>query len=173
MDQLFDQYPSDIIEFIPGFRFLYENIQNYTDAQIQQLSEGLLTSSLLSQKYAHNSEKLIEKFQDIFKIVKSWDQGNLFEALVVYFFQIVEIKEEQLNELITQIPDAMKTEFISLADQLTQKGVQEELQKGLNQKTRLATENMLHKGIEDVIICDVLDVTPEYVNTIRESMSDK
>lgn len=66
----------------------------------------------------------------------------------------------------------MKTEFISLADKLTQKGRQEGQLEGLNQKNRLATENMLRKGFEVLIICDVLDVTPDYVKSVRESMSD-
>lgn len=142
--------------------------------QIRRLSEGLLTSSLLLQKYAHNPRKLIQRFNDIFLILKSWDRGNLFKAVVVYFFQSVELKEDQLNELITQIPEAMKTEFISLADQLTQKGLEKGLKKGRIEerarKNRLATANMLRKGFEVSIICEVLDVTPEYVDGVRDSM---
>lgn len=183
LNQIFDKYPSTILQFIPEFRFLYENIQNYTDDQIRQLSEGLLASSLLIQKYAFKPDELVKKFQDIFLILESWGQRNLFEAIIVYFYHVSEVDEHQLNELLTQIPEAMKTEFVSLADRLTQKGLQKGLQEGLqkglqkgqlaerDRKNRQATENMLRKGFDVPVICDVLEVTPEYVENIRAKLT--
>ena len=84
LDLMFERYPPTIKEFIPGFRFLYENIQNYSDEQISQLSEGLLTSSLLIQKYAYSPNKLIKKFNDIFLILVC---GNLssYQCFLKYF----------------------------------------------------------------------------------------
>ena len=173
LEKLFDKYPSAIIDFIPDFNFLYENIQNYSDDQIRQISEGLLTSSLMIQRYAHKPEKLIKKFQDIFLILNSWERGNLFTAIIAYFLQIVEIDEDQLNKLITQIPDSMKTEFISLADRLTQKGREKGQIEGQNRTNRQVTINMLREGFEVTMICNILDVTPEYVISIRASLSDQ
>ena len=71
----------------------------------------------------------------------------------------------------------MKTEFISLADKLTKKGRQEGRQEGQleerNRKNRLATENMLRKGFEVAIICDILEVTSEYVENVRAQLNDQ
>ncbi len=48
IDMLFQNLPDEINDYIPLFKFLFENIQNYSDEQIRQLSEGLLTSALLT-----------------------------------------------------------------------------------------------------------------------------
>ena len=64
----------------------------------------------------------------------------------------------------------MKTEFISLADRLTQKGLEKGQQLERNRKNRIATENMLRNGFEVSLICDILEVTPEYVKSVQESL---
>ena len=166
--QLFDNYPPVISEFIPDFKYLFENIQDYTDEQILQLGEGLLTSSLLIQKYAHDPEKLIEKFHSIFAILKSWGIRNQFHPLIVYYFQMIEVDKKEFSKLIIQIPEIM-TEFTSLADKLKQEG----LLKGKEIKNRVATENMLRKGFEVQVICDILDVTPDFVEEIRLAISPR
>lgn len=105
---------------------------------------------------------------------------------MVYYIQVVEIEKIQFDELLKQISEPMKTEYLSLADRLTRDGIEIGLQKGLqkgreegieigelngeNKKTRVATENMLHRGFEVSVICDVLEVTPEYVESIRVSV---
>lgn len=63
----------------------------------------------------------------------------------------------------------MKTEFISLADQLRQEGREEEL----NRKNWTATKNMLLKGVDAPFICDVLDVTPEFVEKVRKELETR
>ncbi len=61
----------------------------------------------------------------------------------------------------------MKTEFVEMADHLRQKGRQE----GSEHKNQIATQNMLQKGFEVSIICDVLEVNPEFVETIQKTMA--
>ncbi len=61
------------------------------------------------------------------------------------------------------------TEFTSLADKLKQEG----LLKGKEIKNRAATENMLRKGFEVQVICDILDVTPDFVEEIRLAISPR
>ncbi len=184
MDELFEGLSADIIEFIPILKFLFENIQNYSDEQIRQLSDGLLTSALLTQKYAGKPDLLVEKFRNIFSILSSWQESNLFEALIVYYLDLVPIEKEKLNLLMDQLPEVMKTEFVSLADRLRQEGQMEGHQKGrqegrikgrqegLERKSWDATNNMLQKGFEDSIICEVLDVTNEFVEKVRKSLKN-
>ena len=85
----------------------------------------------------------------------------------------------ELNILVEQIPKVMKTEFVSLADRLRQEGREEGVEKGIERgiikererKNRVATENMLRKGFEVSIICDVLDVAPAFVEEVRKTMT--
>lgn len=80
----------------------------------------------------------------------------------------MEIEEEELKLLAEQIPEVMKTEFVSLADRLRAEGMDIERE----QKNRTATENMLRKGFEVSLICEVQDVTPEFVEKIRKAMKN-
>ncbi len=69
----------------------------------------------------------------------------------------------------------MKAEFVSLADHLRQKGWQEGRQEGRQEgsehKNRTVTKNMLQKGFEVSIICDVLEVTPEFVEKVLKTIT--
>ena len=51
MQDLFELAPPPLKDYIPVFKFLFENIQHYSDDQIRQLGSGLFTSALLTQKY--------------------------------------------------------------------------------------------------------------------------
>lgn len=174
IEQLFEKHLKDNIgEFIPLFKFLFENIQNYSDDQIRQLSEGLLTSALLMQKYAGRPELLLERFRNIFSILSSWQERNLFETLIVYYFDLIPIEEKKLISLMDQLPEVMKTEFVSLADHLRQKGREEGREEELQRKNWTVTKNMLLKGVDAPFICDVLDVTPEFVEKVRKELETR
>ncbi len=168
MHELFELIPPSIKDYIPIFRFLFENIHNYSDDQIRQLGSGLFTSALLTQKYADRPELLLERFRQIFSILGSWKGRNLFNTLIVYYIELVEIEKEELNLLVEQIPKVMKTEIVSLADRLREEG----MERGMEKKNWTATENMLLKGFEVSIICDVLDVSLEFVKKVRKEMGD-
>lgn len=86
-----------------------------------------------------------------------------------YFELAPLIEEKQLTLLLDQVPKVMKPEFIRLADHLWQEGRQEEAER----KDRIATEKLLQKGADVVFICDVLDVTPVFVEEVRKKMEAK
>lgn len=204
MHDLFELVPPSIKDFIPLFHFIFENIQNYNDEQIRQLGSGLFTSALLTQKYADRPDLLLDRFRQIFSILGSWKGRNLFNTLIVYYIELVEIEKEELNLLVEQIPKVMRTEFVSLADKLREegweegiekgmeegmekgiekgmekgieegmeKGMEEGMEKGMERKNWTATENMLRKGFEVSVICDVLDVAPEFVEQVKNEMTN-
>lgn len=164
MHELFELVPPSILDYIPVFKILFENIQNYSDDQIRQLGSGLFTSALLTQKYADRPNLLLERFKQIFSILGSWKGRNLFNTLVVYYVELIEVGEIELNLLVEQIPKTMKREFVSLADRLRERGMEK--------KNRAVTENMLRKKYMVSEICDILDVTPEFVEKVRKEMID-
>src|SRR5690625_4349466 len=161
---------------------IFQNIQGYTDQQIRRLGNALLTSALLTQKYSDRPEMLVDRFNQIFSILGSWTDRNLFRSLIVYFIELIEIEGEELEIMIQKIPDVMKTEFVSLADRLRESGRKEGRaegrkegrtegrSEGIHEKNRIATKNMLRKGFDVSTICDILEVTPEFVEKVRKSM---
>src|SRR5690625_2902528 len=99
-----------------------------------------------------------------------WTDRNLFRSLIVYFIELIEIEGEELEIMIQKIPDVMKTEFVSLADRLRESGRKEGRaegrSEGIHEKNRIATKNMLRKGFDVSTICDILEVTPEFVEKV-------
>ncbi|WP_236981044.1 hypothetical protein [Membranihabitans maritimus] len=91
---------------------------------------------------------------------------NLFENLLLYYFELVEVKEEKLIELIDKVPEVMKTAFISTADRIRQRGMKE----GTQQTKKQAVQNMLREGLEVAFICKILEVSPEFVEQVRKEM---
>ncbi len=172
MHELFELVPPSIQEYIPLFQFIFENIQNYSDDQIRKLGSGLFTSALLTQKYADKPELLLDRFRQIFSILESWKGRNLFNTLIVYYIELVEVGKEELNLLVEQIPKVMKTEFVSLADRLREEGMEAGMEKERKRKNQTATENLLRKGMDTPFICDVLDVTFEFVEQVRKSITN-
>ncbi len=174
MHDLLKQYPSELKVHIPNFDILFQNIHKFPDEQIQQLANALLSAALLTQKYSHQPEALLKKFNSIFSILESWTGRNLFHSLIVYYIDLIEVEREEIIKLIDQIPEAMKTEFISTADKLRQsgrqEGIQEGIQEGMEMKKLHATENMLLKGFDSSVICDVLEVDSDYVSEVKKRM---
>lgn len=180
MHDLLKKFPFELKAHIPNFDILFQNIHKFSDKQIRQLGSALLSAALLTQKYSHEPQVLVEKFQNIFSILESWTDRNLFHTLIVYYIELIEVDQDQIIKLIYQIPEVMKTEFISTADQLRQKGREEarqearqelkEMEKKMEKDKLRATENMLRKGFEIPVICDVLEVNEEYVAEVKKRM---
>jgi len=92
--------------------------------------------------------------------------------LIAYYIELVELEKGELNLLVEKIPEVMKTEFVSLADRLREEGREEGRVETLERKNWLATENMLRKGYKVSEICEVQDVTPEFVEKVRKAMKN-
>ncbi|WP_236981047.1 hypothetical protein, partial [Membranihabitans maritimus] len=131
-----------------------------------QLGNAMLASALITQKYSHDPTRLLTQVRTIFSTLESWMGRNLLEDLIVYFIELIEVKEEQFNIIVDKIPEIMKTAFISTADRIRQRGMKE----GTQQTKKQVVQNMLRKGSTVDFICDVLEVAPEFVEQVRKEM---
>jgi len=82
----------------------------------------------------------------------------------------------------------MKTKILSLGDQLRESGKEEGIQIGVKKgreegikkgrreerekRNFTATKNMLEKDFPVSIICDILDVTPEFVQKVKKTLRE-
>lgn len=173
LPDLFSDTPKTLHKYVPEFEIIFENIQNYSDEQIRLLGSGLFTSAILAQKYSRDPEAMKERIEQIFTILESWEDRNLFQSLIVYVLTILQIKLPELNIIIEKIPKKMKTEIMSLADRLREEGKEE----GQKEKDTIAARNMLKRGFSVADIADILEVSREFVEKIKmtldNSTSDK
>ena len=88
---------------------------------------------------------------------------NLQENLIIYLFDNSKLMGDKVLEILETLPLIIKETVMSTLDIFIEKGKKE----GVDQTLHKNTLNMLLKGFSIDIICEVLEVTPEYVIKIR------
>jgi SOS response regulatory protein OraA/RecX len=109
-------------------------------------------------KYAFDENWLGEHVLELLILTEDASQ-NLSLGFFVYLSQQGNLDRTKIIEAMEALPPAAKKKVITFFDSL-----REEV---LNEKNRKAAVNMIRKGYSDAEICDVLEVTPEYVAGIR------
>lgn len=178
MKELFGIVPPSLADYIPSFKLLFENISQYTDDQIWQMGSSLFASALMVQKYSEQPGELNRRFGQIFSILNSLRGRNLVTSMLVFYIEMTESKQVSFDELLQQIPVEMKTKFISLADRFRNEGKEQGLEQGLEQGVEIGVEkekekvvvNMLREGADIEFICNVAEVSREYVLRIKERL---
>src|SRR5699024_8572192 len=119
----------------------------------------------------------------------SWGDRNQVFTLFVYLVTVVKEKDVELDEFLENIPRDMKSEVITLADRLLEQGREQGREEGREEgreqgreqgreegreRSRIETiENMLRKGFGIDLICDIMKVSQDYVETVRNNMDKK
>ena len=85
---------------------------------------------------------------------------------MVYYIELIEADQQQINKLIDQIPEVMKTAFVSTADRIRKEGIE----KGIEKNKLQATRNMLKEGLNISFICKILEVSVDYVEKVQKEM---
>lgn len=140
----------------------------YSDEEVWEMRSALFTSALMVQKYTDQPKALVERFTQIFSILESWSDRNLFGSLIVYYIEMIAAEDVLFEDLIEKLPEKMKTEFLSLADQLRNEGKAEGKAEGEKETLHKMILNMLQQGLSIDLISDVAQVSPEYVRRIRD-----
>lgn len=166
MGDLFERIPSFLEDYIPSFKLLFENIGQYTDEEIWQMGSAMFTSALMVQKYSEQPGELNKRFGQIFSILDSLSGRNLVTSMVVFYIEMAGSELVNFDELLQQIPTNMKAEFISLADRFRNEGMEKGMEKG---KEKMVM-NMLRQGATIEFICNVAEVSREYVLQIQERL---
>jgi len=171
--ELFDGAGKEVLSYIPSIRTIFHSLTEFSDDQLKQLGNGLLTSAMLAQKYSSRPDELLRRLGEIFSIVRSWNDRNQVFTLFVYLVTVVKEKDVELDEFLENIPRDMKSEVITLADRLLEEGREQGREEG-RERSRIETiENMLRKGFGIDLICDIMKVSRDYVEYVRNDMDKK
>ena len=82
-------------------------------------------------------------------------------------------------ETMEELPPTTKKKVVTFAEYFREMGIKKGREEGkeagrqeaLAEKNRIATINMIRKGYSDADICEVLEVTAEYVSRIRAEIA--
>ena len=121
------------------------------------LSNFLLTSALLTQKYSRDGKALLDKIELIFGSVNRGRKENLIQAIVVYFMQLTEKQNVTLSDIVKPLPSPVKNIFMSIYDSILAEGIEKGIERGIEK----GVEKGLEKGAEKkaiIMIANTLDM---------------
>jgi predicted transposase YdaD len=157
---------------VPDYQYVFHNLGEIPDEQIQALHKKFLAASLLAMKYSVLKDRLNPLIPTILKLSRGIDQ-NLQTSLIVYTFVNSELSEPQIVELITSLPTQIKDTVMNTLDIFVEKGRKEgKLEgkiEGQQEKTEKAVRNLIKQSLlTDEQIASALEVTVSYVADIRK-----
>ena len=161
-------------KFIPDFDYVYNNLGEISDQQVEALNNKFLVASLLALKHTFEREWLEA---NVLRLLQLSDNApeNLQSSLIVYTFGRSGLKEEQIIAIIETLPITVKATIMSTLDIFVEKGEKIGVEKGekigFDKALQRNTRNMLFEGFSVNIICKVLEVTPEYVARVQKELA--
>ncbi|WP_159477975.1 Rpn family recombination-promoting nuclease/putative transposase [Dyadobacter sp. 3J3] len=170
LGDLFKNLEPEWKQFLPEFDFVYNNLGNLSDEQVELLHNKFLVASLLALKHTFDKEWLEVNLLRLLSIPEHVPE-NLLSKFIVYIFESSGFKEEQIIMTIETLPLELKNTVMSTLDIFVEKGKKIGRQEGVNETLFKNTQNMLLKGFAVDTICDILEVTPDYVARVQNEMS--
>ncbi|MBK8506175.1 MAG: Rpn family recombination-promoting nuclease/putative transposase [Saprospiraceae bacterium] len=171
---LMDVLPSALKPYVPDFESIFIDVARMNDVSILALQHTLLRAAVLTQKYSRDPNALLDRIQTIFGTLSPQEARNLLQPLVVYYFEIVDIGDEKLKELLAELPPPIRSDIMSTYDQIIEKGIEKGLEKGIEkgiaQKQKDVILNAYKSGIRLNLIANIVGITPiEVERILKES----
>lgn len=174
MDRLFDDLGDELLVFLPKFEYVYHNLRDTPDAVVEALRNQFLASALLVMKHSHNKAWLARNFLRMLLMALLSASTELQQAFLVYSFLQVEMNDEQLQEVIEELPLTIKRKVMSTYDLLIEKGIEKGIKQGIERGKITVVENLLRIGKFTVSeIANYATVTEDFVRKVREDLDKK
>lgn len=180
MDRLFDDLGDELLVFLPKFEYVYHNLRDTPDAVVEALRNQFLASALLVMKHSHNKAWLARNFLRMLLMALPSASTELQQAFLVYSFLQVEMNDEQLQEVIEELPLTIKRKVMSTYDLLIEQGIARGIEKGIKQgieqgiergKTAVVANLIQQLGFDDETAAGVAEVPVEFVRKVREDLN--
>ncbi len=164
---LFKNLDQGLRPFVPEHDYIFHDLGEIPDEHIEALENKFLQASLLALKYSQLKMELVKWIPTILSLAMDIPK-NLQTPLFVYTFEVSELEEEQIIQLLEEVPANIKRTVMSTADVFIEKGKKI----GDQQKTEKIVRNLVKSsGLSDEQIASAAEVTVDYVARIRDSAS--
>lgn len=164
---LFPPYSDYLNSYLPQLKIVFQDLGLKNDDDILEMDPAFLAAALLMQRYSHDPDTLFSRFDLWIELTEAIQKNrNQFQIVVVYYLEMLKSKKANVMEKIKEYPTPVKDELMSVADQLRYEGMEQ----GMEQKELIAIKNMIKKGFDTEVICDVLEASKEKVETVRKNM---
>ncbi len=162
LNELIEGISKDFLDYIPKLKIVFIDLGKFSDKQLIDIGNTFMSSALLTQKYSHNPQELINKIDLIFGNLFPDANRNLIGSFFVYFIKIVELPEKEFIELIEKISPPIKNEIMSTYEMIAEKYKKQGIEQGIEKNVL----RMYKKQFDISQIADILDISEEKVRDI-------
>ncbi len=162
---------------MPAHDLIFVDLRQIDDETLQSLGNRFLASALFIQKYSHDPIFLADKIHQIFAALDPTQSRNLTQPFLVYFFEIVELEDGELDEILSDLSQGtkeIKSAIITIYDRLIakgeakgiEKGIQKGIQKGKDEKEIDVVLNAHEKGLSADLIAEIVGLSIDEVTSV-------
>ena len=152
-------------QFIPDFDYIYNNLGDIPDEQVESLNNKFLAASLLSLKHSFEKEWLERNALRILLLTEQAPK-NLQSNLVVYLFGSGIWEEEKIIELVKSLSSDLRETIMNTLDYYVEKGEQQA-------HIKLVRNLIKATSLTDQQIAYAVEVTEDFVLKIRTEIDRK
>ncbi len=160
--ELFSDLEPELQKFVPDYQYVYYNLGQISDNQIEALHNKFLAASLLALKYSLLDTELKSLIPTILTLAEGVD-ANLQSSLIVYTFVSSGLNQVQITDLLEKLPIQIKETVMNTLDIFVEKGEKKRAEKVVRNLIRLSILN-------DEQIAVATELPVDYVASIRKEL---
>lgn len=150
--ELFGELPRDLQAFIPYYQTLFISLNELDEQHLTQLSNSMLSSALLLQRYHTSPEHLAERLSQIISALQPYWEKHFALSILVYLLHVADVPFEQVEQELVQLPTPLKENVMSTYDQILQAGIEKGRAEGIEKGIEKGRAEGIEKGIEKTIL---------------------
>ena len=148
----FKDFPESLHSFIPEFDRIFIDLKTLSEKEILSISNSLMKATL--RIHLLRLMKQIEEweFRRVFEEFRTDKYGNYLRSIIVYSLQNLNISSEEMNTFIDEFPEPIKSETMTIAEQLYRKGVKEGKEQGVQEGLEKGMQLGIEKAQFEIIV---------------------
>ncbi|MBK7740187.1 MAG: hypothetical protein IPI42_06380 [Saprospiraceae bacterium] len=144
----FKDFPESLHSFVPEFDRIFIDLKTLSEKEILSISNSLMKAAL--RIHLLRLMKQIEEgeFRRVFEEFRTDKYGNYLGSIIVYSLQNLNISSEEMSTFIDEFPEPIKSETMTIAEQLYRKGVKEGKEQGVQEGLEKGMQQGMQQGIQ-------------------------
>lgn len=178
IEDLLDDGFGPLKSYTPSFRLIFHDVKNIPDQEIRKIPHSLLRLGILMQKYFRNIPALDSVAEELFHtLFEIKEKVNFKEHYLRYISALYKNENERLMDIIKELPADAKESSMHLIELIEYRGEKRGERRGEKREQKKREEykksvvrNMLLKNADIDFICEVAEVSKEYVLEIQKNI---
>jgi predicted transposase/invertase (TIGR01784 family) len=121
LSDLFKNLVPEWKKFLPSFDYIYNDLGNIPDEQVEAINNKFLSASLLALKHSFEKNWLERNILRLL-VSLSVSGSNLEDNLIVYLFQRSGMEEGKIFNILRELPSESKDKIMNTLDIFVEKG---------------------------------------------------